>query len=105
MFFSLISFSEFLAFEALLCDPGAQHKLVFQLFDLDGKGSVTFGTFFSEYIKLVLTVEKLCNFHGIIIIIIITIIIIIIIIITNIITHSRIYSRNEIPCALVCTHE
>jgi len=47
-FFSLISFSEFLAFEALLCDPGAQHKLVFQLFDLDGKGSVTFGTLFSS---------------------------------------------------------
>ena len=46
VFFSLISFSEFLAFEALLCDPGAQHKLVFQLFDLDGKGSVTFGTLF-----------------------------------------------------------
>lgn len=41
----LISFSEFLAFEALLCDPGAQHKLVFQLFDLDGKGSVTFGMY------------------------------------------------------------
>ena len=41
----LISFSEFVAFEALLCDPGAQHKLVFQLFDLDGKGSVTFGMF------------------------------------------------------------
>jgi len=39
----LISFSEFLAFEALLRDPGAQHKIVFQLFDLDGKGSVTFG--------------------------------------------------------------
>ncbi|KAK2561991.1 Calcium-binding mitochondrial carrier protein Aralar1 [Acropora cervicornis] len=38
----LISFSEFLAFEALLRDPGAQHKIVFQLFDLDGKGSVTF---------------------------------------------------------------
>lgn len=41
--FRLISFSEFLAFEALLRDPGAQHKIVFQLFDLDGKGSVTFG--------------------------------------------------------------
>jgi len=41
----LISFSEFVAFEALLCDPGAQHKLVFQLFDLDGKGSVTFDEF------------------------------------------------------------
>lgn len=42
--YRLISFSEFLAFEALLRDPGAQHKIVFQLFDLDGKGSVTFGT-------------------------------------------------------------
>ncbi|CAH3127558.1 unnamed protein product [Pocillopora meandrina] len=41
----LISFSEFLAFEALLCNPGAQHKIVFQLFDLDGKGSVTFDEF------------------------------------------------------------
>lgn len=41
----LISFSEFLAFEALLCDPSAQHKIVFQLFDLDGKGSVTFDEF------------------------------------------------------------
>ena len=42
----LISFSEFLAFETLLCDPDAQHKLIFQLFDLDGKGSVSFGGFF-----------------------------------------------------------
>ncbi|XP_068738183.1 electrogenic aspartate/glutamate antiporter SLC25A13, mitochondrial-like isoform X1 [Montipora capricornis] len=41
----LISFSEFMAFEALLRDPGAQHKIVFQLFDLDGKGSVTFDEF------------------------------------------------------------
>ena len=32
-----------MAFEALLRDPSAQHKIVFQLFDLDGKGSVTFG--------------------------------------------------------------
>ena len=39
----LISFSEFLAFESLLCDPDAHHKLIFQMFDLDGKGSVSFG--------------------------------------------------------------
>lgn len=41
----LISFSEFLAFETLLCDPDAHHKLIFQMFDLDGKGSVSFDEF------------------------------------------------------------
>ena len=39
----LISFPEFQAFEALLCKPDAKYRLLFQLFDLDGKGSVTFG--------------------------------------------------------------
>jgi hypothetical protein len=41
--FRLISFSELLAFESLLCCPDAQFRIVFQLFDLDGKGSVSFG--------------------------------------------------------------
>ncbi|XP_065053553.1 electrogenic aspartate/glutamate antiporter SLC25A13, mitochondrial-like isoform X1 [Rhopilema esculentum] len=41
----LISFPEFQAFEALLCKPDAKYRLLFQLFDLDGKGSITFGEF------------------------------------------------------------
>ncbi|EDO42462.1 predicted protein [Nematostella vectensis] len=41
----LISFSEFVAFEALLRDPDSHHKLIFQLFDLDGKGSVSYDEF------------------------------------------------------------
>ncbi|XP_028395324.1 calcium-binding mitochondrial carrier protein Aralar2-like isoform X2 [Dendronephthya gigantea] len=46
----LISFSEMLAFESLLCSPDAQFRIVFQLFDLDGKGSVSFDEF-SRVIK------------------------------------------------------
>ena len=46
-FFRLISFEEFVAFEGLLRDPGSYHKLIFQLFDLDGKGSVSFGGWFN----------------------------------------------------------
>lgn len=40
-----ISFSELLAFESLLCSPDAQFRIAFQLFDLDGKGSVSFDEF------------------------------------------------------------
>jgi hypothetical protein len=39
----LISFSEFQAFEGLLCLPDALYKTAFQLFDKNGNGSVTFG--------------------------------------------------------------
>eukprot|EP00794_Sanderia_malayensis_P003007 gene3007-3465_t len=41
----LISLLEFQAFEALLCRPDAKFRLLFQLFDLDGKGSITFDEF------------------------------------------------------------
>jgi len=41
----LISFPEFQAFESLCCQPDAKYRLLFQLFDLDGKGSVTFDEF------------------------------------------------------------
>lgn len=37
-----ISFSEFQAFEGLLCQPDALYKTAFQLFDKNGNGSVTF---------------------------------------------------------------
>lgn len=39
----LISFSEFHAFEGLLCVPDALYKTAFQLFDTKGTGMVTFG--------------------------------------------------------------
>lgn len=39
-----ISFSEFQAFEGLLCQPDALYKTAFQLFDKNGNGSVTFCT-------------------------------------------------------------
>lgn len=38
-----ISFSEFQAFEGLLCVPDALYKTAFQLFDTNGNGLVAFG--------------------------------------------------------------
>ncbi|XP_031574547.1 calcium-binding mitochondrial carrier protein Aralar1-like [Actinia tenebrosa] len=57
----LISFSEFVAFEGLLRDPDSYHKLIFQLFDLDGKGSVSFDEF-QTVIKKTKFYDKL-EFH------------------------------------------
>ncbi len=42
-FCRLISFVEFRTFEALLCAPDAINQLAFKLFDLENKGSVSFG--------------------------------------------------------------
>jgi Ca2+-binding EF-hand superfamily protein len=42
-----ISFSEFIAFEGLLCQPDALYKTAFQLFDKNGNGQVNF----CEYLK------------------------------------------------------
>ncbi|XP_046846923.1 calcium-binding mitochondrial carrier protein Aralar2-like [Xenia sp. Carnegie-2017] len=53
----LISFSELLAFESLLCSADAQYRIAFQLFDLDGKGSVSFDEF-SRVIKKTRQNEK-----------------------------------------------
>lgn len=39
----LISFTEFQAFEGLLCVPDALYKTAFQLFDTNGNGMVAFG--------------------------------------------------------------
>lgn len=39
----LISFSEFQAFEGLLCAPDALYRTAFQLFDRQGNGSVSYG--------------------------------------------------------------
>lgn len=41
----LISYDEFQAFEALLCNVDAKYKVAFQMFDLDGKGFITFKEF------------------------------------------------------------
>lgn len=38
----LISYSEFQAFEGLLCFPDALYKTAFQLFDTNGNGMVSF---------------------------------------------------------------
>lgn len=43
--FRLISFEEFQAFEALLCNVDAKYRVCFQMFDLDGKGTITFGKY------------------------------------------------------------
>lgn len=40
-----ISFSEFQAFEGLLCQPDALYKTAFQLFDKNGNGNVSFSEF------------------------------------------------------------
>lgn len=39
----LISFSEFQAFEGLLCAPDALYRTAFQLFDRKGNGSISYG--------------------------------------------------------------
>lgn len=39
----LISFQEFLAFEAVLCAPDALFIVAFQLFDKTGTGNISFG--------------------------------------------------------------
>ncbi|XP_014274358.1 calcium-binding mitochondrial carrier protein Aralar1 isoform X2 [Halyomorpha halys] len=41
----LISFAEFQAFEGLLCVPDALYRTAFQLFDIKGKGVITFNEF------------------------------------------------------------
>ncbi|XP_013109463.1 calcium-binding mitochondrial carrier protein Aralar1 isoform X3 [Stomoxys calcitrans] len=41
----LISFSEFQAFEGLLCTPDALYKTAFQLFDRQGNGTVSYADF------------------------------------------------------------
>lgn len=41
----LISFSEFQAFEGLLCTPDALYKTAFQLFDRQGNGTVSYCKF------------------------------------------------------------
>uniref|UniRef100_A0A3Q3CWN7 EF-hand domain-containing protein n=1 Tax=Haplochromis burtoni TaxID=8153 RepID=A0A3Q3CWN7_HAPBU len=41
----LISFQEFLAFEAVLCAPDALFIVAFQLFDKTGTGNISFGIF------------------------------------------------------------
>ncbi|CAB4026222.1 Calcium-binding mitochondrial carrier Aralar1 [Paramuricea clavata] len=55
----LISFSELLAFESLLCCPDAQFRIVFQLFDLDGKGSVSF----DEFSRVIMKTQQHQKFH------------------------------------------
>lgn len=42
----LISYSEFQAFEGLLCFPDALYKTAFQLFDTNGNGMVSFREYF-----------------------------------------------------------
>ncbi|KAH8307977.1 hypothetical protein KR059_003763, partial [Drosophila kikkawai] len=46
----LISFSEFQAFEGLLCKPDALYRTAFQLFDRKGNGTVSFADF-SEVVQ------------------------------------------------------
>ncbi|KAF2894245.1 hypothetical protein ILUMI_11928 [Ignelater luminosus] len=46
-----ISYSEFQAFEGLLCYPDALYKTAFQLFDTNGNGMVSFGEFVEVMLK------------------------------------------------------
>ena len=43
VFFRVISFNEFAAFEGRLCIPDALYRTAFQLFDTNGNGSVSHG--------------------------------------------------------------
>ena len=54
----MISFRELLAFESLLCSPDAQFRIAFQLFDLDGKGSVSFGKYGLKIFKYIIYHKK-----------------------------------------------
>ena len=47
----LISFAEFQAFEGLLCVPDALYKTAFQLFDINGNGQVSFGSYYFFTLK------------------------------------------------------
>lgn len=44
-----ISFSEFQAFEGLLCQPDALYKTAFQLFDKNGNGTVAFSKWIDSW--------------------------------------------------------
>ena len=55
----LISFSEFQAFEGLLCTPDALYKTAFQLFDRKGNGTVQFGEL--KFILLKVILNKIEN--------------------------------------------
>lgn len=44
LFFRLISFVEFQAFESLLSEPDALYKVAFHLFDINGNGVISYGT-------------------------------------------------------------
>lgn len=60
-FFRLISFQEFKAFEAVLCQPDALYRAAFQLFDTNGSGTITYPEF-EEIIKLT-TLHKQIPFN------------------------------------------
>ena len=62
--FSLISFVEFNAFEAVLCQPDALYRAAFQLFDTNGSGSITHDEF-EEIIKQTTLHERMpFDFKG-----------------------------------------
>lgn len=59
-----ISFSEFQAFEGLLCVPDALYKTAFQLFDTNGNGSVSFDEFAAIISKTTLHQNLPFNFES-----------------------------------------
>lgn len=60
----LISFMEFQAFEAVLCQPDAIYRAAFQLFDTNGSGSITYDEF-EEIIRVTTLHQKIpFNFKG-----------------------------------------
>ncbi|XP_046404695.1 calcium-binding mitochondrial carrier protein Aralar1 isoform X2 [Ischnura elegans] len=60
----LISFSEFQAFEGLLCVPDALYKTAFQLFDTNGNGMVAFDEFAEVMKKTVLNQHIPFDMNG-----------------------------------------
>ena len=60
----LISFAEFQAFEALLCQPDSIYKAAFHLFDKNSSGHITYDEF-ESIIKLTTLHEKIpFDFKG-----------------------------------------
>ncbi|GLV42105.1 aralar1 [Carabus blaptoides fortunei] len=60
----LISYSEFQAFEGLLCFPDALYKTAFQLFDTNGNGVISFEEFMEVMKKTVLHQRIPFNMEG-----------------------------------------
>ena len=59
----LISFSEFQAFEGLLCTPDALYKTAFQLFDRQGNGTVSYSKW-NSFLNFIIVIDLIIYFSS-----------------------------------------